>query len=142
VIHSHTYTARLPLLLLAALLVAACGYQGTQPSAPAAGSPLSDPATNAGGSGATVNVSASEFAFALDNAQAAAGPVTFLVKNDGRAVHDFQIAGAGGSYKTENISASQSETLVAELQPGTYTYRCTVGGHEMLGMKGTLIVAD
>jgi plastocyanin len=36
---------------------------------------------------------------------------------------------------------SGSRTLVLKLAKGTYTYYCSVPGHEAAGMKGTLTVS-
>ena len=41
---------------------------------------------------------------------------------------------------TEDLSVDESETISAELEPGTYTTFCSLPGHESLGMSGTLVV--
>jgi P-type E1-E2 ATPase len=40
------------------------------------------------------------------------------------------------------IATDKTGTLTVDLQPGTYTYLCTVPTHDLLGMKGTLIVNE
>ena len=38
-------------------------------------------------------------------------------------------------------SGGVSTVTVADLKPGTYTFYCSVPGHEQAGMKGTLTVS-
>jgi uncharacterized cupredoxin-like copper-binding protein len=54
--------------------------------------------------------------------------------------HDFAIQANGIEQKSAMLNSGQSTTLSVTLEPGTYTYRCTVPGHEILGMKGTFTV--
>ncbi len=92
------------------------------------------------GGAADVQVVAKEFEFALSSAQAKAGTVTFAVKNDGHAPHDFRIRGEGVEQRTAMLQSGDTAQFTAELAPGTYEYQCTIGGHEQLGMTGTLTV--
>lgn len=85
----------------------------------------------------TINVVAKDFSFSLDNSQAQSGAITFVVENDGSMNHDFAIHGNGVDEKTPPIRAGESATLTVQLEPGTYTYICTIPGHEQLGMRGT-----
>ena len=93
------------------------------------------------GNGPSVNVAARDFAFSLDTAEIKAGTVTFVVKNNGSMPHDFEIRGDGVTQKTEMLDPGETASLTVDLQPGTYTYVCTVGGHNFLGMKGTFTVS-
>jgi transcriptional regulator with XRE-family HTH domain len=45
----------------------------------------------------------------------------------------------GSSTKTKTITGGQTSVSV-DLTPGTYTFFCSVPGHEQAGMKGTLTV--
>lgn len=92
------------------------------------------------GAGATVHVIAKDFAFALDTARAPGGMVAFTIRNDGPSQHDFQITGKGVDKKTALIGPGMTASLSLVLSPGTYTYSCTVPGHEQLGMTGTFTV--
>jgi plastocyanin len=92
------------------------------------------------GGGTTLHVVATGFAFVLDASQGHAGPVTFLVKNAGAMPHDFAIQGNGVDQKTAMLKPGQTASLTVDLKPGTYTYKCTVPVHALLGMKGTLTV--
>lgn len=137
---SYRYMRRLGLLalLLLSFVLVACGDSNAArgaPSGPAGQAP-------AGGAGdvADVQVAAKEFEFAVSPAQARAGSVTFAVKNDGHAPHDFRIRGAGLEQQTAMLQSGDTAQFTVELSPGTYDYLCTIGGHEQLGMKGTLTV--
>jgi plastocyanin len=79
----------------------------------------------------------SEFHFALTKKSVPKGTVTFLVMNKGNVPHDFKING----HKTRLLSPGQSQTLkVTFLKSGKYPFLCTVTGHAVAGMKGTLTV--
>jgi plastocyanin len=134
---------RLPVLAIVVLLVAvgAGGAAAMQGGAAAIDPP---PAGGQQGSSAAaegmVRVVATNFAFALDPAPANAGAITFAVTNDSPIPHDFAIRGEGVDEQTPMLDGGQSGSLAVELRPGTYTYLCTVPGHESLGMKGTITV--
>jgi plastocyanin len=121
-------------LLLLSFVLAACGDSNAARGAP------SDSAGAPAGGAADVQVVAKEFEFAVSPAQAKAGSVTFAVKNDGHAPHDFRIRGEGLEQQTAMLQSGDTTQFTVELAPGTYGYQCTVGGHEQLGMKGTLTV--
>jgi plastocyanin len=132
---------RLSILLLCVTL-AACAGRTTQGDkvaigAPSARTPQED---GANGSETTLHVVATDFAFVLDASQVRAGTITFLVKNTGAMPHDFAIQGHGVDQKTAMLEPGQTASLTVDLKPGTYTYKCTVLGHTLLGMRGTLTV--
>jgi uncharacterized cupredoxin-like copper-binding protein len=89
---------------------------------------------------ATVNVTAgkpSEFHFTLSAKSVKHGTVTFNVTNSGTIPHDFKINGK----QTKLLSGGQSAKLtVTFAKAGKYPYLCTVTGHAVAGMKGTLTV--
>lgn len=89
---------------------------------------------------ATVNVVARDFEFSLDAASVAAGTVTFIVSNKGSMPHDFAITIDGQRHKTEMIKPGDSAVLTVDLAPGSYEYICTIPGHAILGMKGSLTI--
>jgi plastocyanin len=92
------------------------------------------------GSATMLHVVATGFTFELDAAQVRAGTITFLARNDGAISHDFAIQGQGVAHKIALLKPGHTASLTVDLQPGTYTYTCTVPGHALLGMKGTLTV--
>ena len=123
-------------VLLLAILIAACGGNN-RPDSQVANRDSTSP-----DSGAIVNVEAEEFKFTLDSSQLNAGATTFVVKNNGSMRHDFAISGNGIKQRTEKIDPGETTELTVELEPGTYTYICTIPGHEELGMKGTFTVSS
>lgn len=122
-------------ILLLAILITACGGNN-QP-----GSQVANRDSISPNNGAMVNVVAEEFNFTLDSSQLSAGPTTFVIKNNGSMKHDFEISGNGIEQKTDKINPGETTELTVELEPGTYTYICTIPGHEELGMRGTFTVS-
>lgn len=76
--------------------------------------------------------------FADAPATAPAGEATIAIDNQGAIVHDVTIdelgihVGAGGGEVAQETVA---------LEPGTYTYYCSVPGHRAAGMEGTIEVS-
>jgi uncharacterized cupredoxin-like copper-binding protein len=44
--------------------------------------------------------------------------------------------------KTGMLKPGHNASLTVDLKPGIYTYKCTILGHALLGMKGTLTVTE
>jgi uncharacterized cupredoxin-like copper-binding protein/uncharacterized membrane protein YkgB len=138
------------LVLITTLALAACGggvsQAGEPPPQVASASSesipsASDTAGEKSGDTTTVNVVTKEFIISLDPAPISAGSITFVVKNEGHTPHDFAITIDGVLRKTSMIDPGKTASLSVKLQPGTYTYVCTVWGHAMQGMRGTFTVA-
>ena len=116
-------------VLALSLVLASCG--GPRGGAPA----------QPDGAGATtVHVVARDFRFSLDRAEVDAGSVTFVLRNDGASQHDLRISGNGVDRKTAAIDAGATASLTVDLWPGAYAVGCSVPGHELMGMKGTITV--
>ncbi len=81
-----------------------------------------------------------DFAITLNSSTATAGMVTFMVKNAGPSPHNFQVMIGTEEKGTATIEMGTTTMLVVNLAPGMYQYRCNIGGHDILGMKGTLVV--
>jgi len=95
------------------------------------------PKTKAPANTSTVNVSATEFKFALSTQTVKAGTITFKLTNNGGIPHDLSINGK----QTPNIDPGATTTLkVTFTKPGNYPYLCTIPGHAEAGMKGVLKV--
>ena len=102
--------------------------------------------TTAGGdtTGETVDVAAAPdntLAYEQSSLDAPAGEATFVLDNPAQIVHDFCIEDADGKEIgcTDQVAETTTE-LTADLQPGQYTFFCSVAGHRADGMEGTLTV--
>lgn len=114
---------------VAAVLLAGCTEGGSEARPDAGGPPLED---------ATVAVTGLDtIAWDVEHLQAPAGEIVVALTCQGGVNHNFVIE------ETDELVAEcgPGETDVGrvELEPGTYTYVCTIPGHER-HMRGTLTV--
>jgi plastocyanin len=79
-------------------------------------------------------------AFQFSKANAKAGSVTLVMPNKSSVTHDISIKGAGVNKQGPRVAQGGSSKITVDLKPGTYTFYCSVPGHEAGGMKGTLTV--
>ena len=132
---------RRTLTLSAALVAALAGCGGDGGKTGSSGGP---PVTVAAGQ--PVPVTAKEYRFepgSLVVKSTSKGPtvVTFSLRNGGAVAHDLHVMrGSQDLGGTPIFAPGQTETGRVTLTPGSYTFVCTVGDHEALGMKGTLVV--
>jgi FtsP/CotA-like multicopper oxidase with cupredoxin domain len=98
----------------------------------------------AAGPPTTIDVALTEFAIEPATLEGAAGsPLTISIHNEGQAPHTFAVDAGGDTYETPTIAAGDHATLdVPALGAGSYPVRCTVPGHDQLGMTATLVVAE
>jgi plastocyanin len=69
------------------------------------------------------------------------GKVTIAFTNASPIPHDVAVAkGSTLLGKTQTFQGGGTKDLTLHLTPGTYTFYCTVPGHEQAGMQGTLTV--
>jgi plastocyanin len=137
-------------LVLASFALVACGggsSSSSESSSPETTSESSGGSTEAeggsagGGSTLKIETASSGLAYASDSATAKAGKVTVDFTNGQPIPHDVAIESAEGEVigQTET-TAEGSDSTEVELEPGTYTFFCTVPGHRDAGMEGTLTV--
>ena len=130
----------LPLLLVLAasvLALSACGGGGSSSSTTPAAT-----GGGGGGGGSTVQISADPsgaLKFEQTDVSATAGSITIDFTNMSSLPHDVRIEGNGASGGTDQITNSTTSATV-DLEPGTYTFFCSVDGHRAAGMEGTLTV--
>lgn len=141
------------LFVVAALALVACGGSdsSSSESAPVETTSESSEAGGGGaeaeggseGSAATVDfeTASSGLAYTAKTAEAEAGKVTIDFTNPQAVPHDVAIEDSSGEViaQTEELTEG-SDSASAELEPGTYTFFCTVPGHREAGMEGTLTV--
>jgi plastocyanin len=136
----------LPLLFVLAasvLALAACGGGGGSTSASTTPPATTGGGGGGGGSGSTVKITADPSGALkyeeTDVTAATAGPVTIDFTNMSSVPHNVTIEGNGASGGTDTISGSSTSTTI-DLQPGTYTFFCSVDSHRQAGMEGQLVV--
>jgi plastocyanin len=96
--------------------------------------------TQAGGGGGTIEVSSSE-GISYDQSSLAIKPgmVTIEFTNDAGIDHDVVIEDAqGNEVARTDVISSGTTTAEADLDPGEYTFFCSVDGHREAGMEGPL----
>lgn len=141
----HFAPARLGLLSVGLLLLAACGSSKSATStsassAPAGASPSSQSAS-AAGEGTKVTVSEDEFNIKLDRSSFPPGAYTFVADNTGKFPHALTIDGPGISDQgTATLSPGSSGSVTVTLQNGSYEIYCPVDGHKSKGMDTHITV--
>jgi len=94
-------------------------------------------AGNVGTAVTTVNVNMFEYGYTLSQTTIPSGTVTFVVKNSGSEVHNFDI---NGVHSGALIGSGATETWTVKLAPGQYLYTCDVPFHVDKGMTGVFQV--
>jgi uncharacterized cupredoxin-like copper-binding protein len=79
-------------------------------------------------------------AYTFASAQAKAGQLEIDSKNDSSIQHDIAVEGNGVDEKGEVVSNGGVSQISADLQPGEYTFYCSVPGHREAGMEGKLTI--
>ena len=79
--------------------------------------------------------------FSTKSLSAKAGSVTITLTNKDSVGHNVAIKGGGVSKKGPVVAKGKTSKVTATLKKGkTYTFYCSVPGHEAAGMKGSLKV--
>ena len=136
----------LAIAALAAFGLVACGSSSSSSSTTAPSTTATSGSTSGGGgSSSAVAISADpsgQLAFQESSASAKAGDVSVNFTNDSSTTHDVCLQSSSGDQLgcTDQISGSNTSHDFGTLKPGTYTYYCSIDGHEAAGMKGTLTV--
>jgi plastocyanin len=131
------------------LAVAACGGGGNEAAPPAEpppaepAPPSEEPAPPAEGGATELQLAADPsgaLAFDKTELEAPAGTVSIVLTNDSPVPHNVSIEDGGVDVEGETFQGGGTKTTTADLQPGTYTFYCSVPGHREAGMEGTLTV--
>ena len=109
--------------------LAQVGPQQSKEVAKAANGTLSIPADPSGA-----------IAYEFGAAEAPAGQLTIDSKNDASIPHDIALEGDGVDEVGPEVQGGDVSEIEVDLQPGEYTFYCSVPGHRAGGMEGTLTV--
>jgi plastocyanin len=139
-------------LALVAMLIAGCGgSSGSGSTSSATTTPATSSSTsNASSSSETANASnglsleankEGELKYDKKSLSANAGKVSIAFTNMSPLMHNMTIESSSGKIvgATPTFQGG-SKTLSVDLKPGTYKFFCSVPGHRMAGMEGTLTV--
>jgi plastocyanin len=136
-------SAVLAVAVIAALALAACGGDDDDETT-AAQQPATTAPAGGGGGGSTVDISTpsgSDLAFDQKDVSAKAGSVTISFDNKQSLQHDVKVEDSSGQeLGGTDLVSSGTATATVDLQPGSYTFFCSVPGHREAGMEGTLTV--
>jgi plastocyanin len=83
-----------------------------------------------------------ELAFEKNELTAPAGLVTLVMENPAPVEHNIAVKGNGIDEKGPIVGEGGTSEISITLEPGEYTFYCSVPGHEAGGMKGTLTVTE
>jgi plastocyanin len=78
--------------------------------------------------------------FDKQSLEAKAGRVTIDMENPSSIQHNVSIEGDGLDEQGDTVGEGGTSEVTAELEPGEYTFYCSVPGHQEAGMEGTLTV--
>ena len=134
-------------LALLAVLAAGCGSSSTTTST---STPASTSATSSSAASESANASnglsleankEGELKYDKKSLSANAGKVSIAFTNMSPLEHNMTIESSSGKVigATPTFKGG-SKTLSLDLKPGTYKFFCSVPGHRMAGMEGTLTV--
>jgi plastocyanin len=68
---------------------------------------------------------------------ATSGQITVAMANHDLFWHTFTVDALGVDLK---VPVGGEQTVTFNAPPGTYTFYCAVPGHDLAGMRGTLVV--
>jgi plastocyanin len=129
----------LPVLIVLTALVlglGACG--GSDNEAATTGA-----ATGGGGGGQTLQIAADPggaLKFDQTSLEASAGKVTIDFTNESSLPHNVTLDGPGVEDEGTDTVTGSNTSVTLDLQPGEYTFYCSVDGHRAAGMEGKLVV--
>jgi plastocyanin len=94
------------------------------------------------GPGQTLQLAADPTQIAFDKTTLTSKPgkVTIDFDNPSALEHDVAIEQDGKQIAISETIAKGKTSVTADLEPGTYTFLCTIPGHAEAGMEGTLTV--
>jgi plastocyanin len=131
-------------LALAAFALGACGGDDDEDTAASDTSATQTTSGTGEGAGGTISISADPdgaIAYTETSVTAPAGDDTVEFDNPASLSHDVVIEDPDGNEVARtDVIAQDTATTTAQLEPGEYTFFCSVDGHREQGMEGTLTV--
>ncbi|MFI6578523.1 cupredoxin domain-containing protein [Nocardiopsis sp. NPDC050513] len=88
----------------------------------------------------TVAVTAQEMSYTGFPETLPAGTIRIDFENAGQAGHDLVVEELGDQQVVPVIDGGTSQSATVTLEPGTYTFYCSVGSHRAMGMEVTVTV--
>ncbi|HYU61904.1 MAG TPA: plastocyanin/azurin family copper-binding protein [Solirubrobacterales bacterium] len=136
----------LAVVLSVALIGFGAGCGGDDDEDTTAATTSTTEAAGGGGGGATTQVGMTEYSFEPNDLTVNAGD-TISLSNDGKIPHNFTIvegdnptANSAELAASDDIAPGDSGELVVDVEPGEYSFLCTISGHAEQGMTGTITV--
>ncbi|MBI2296878.1 MAG: cupredoxin domain-containing protein [Betaproteobacteria bacterium] len=114
----------------------------TAPAAPAAAEKAAADEGFVEASGGTVPIGLKEYELEPGKIKVAPGKITFVLRNEGRFAHNFNVEGPGIDTTAEKFSPGRTVRLEVALQEGEYKISCPLSNHDQRGMHGTLVVTS
>lgn len=131
-------------LMLAAFALSACGDDDDDGDTAATSETAATTETSgAAGAGGTIAISADPsgaLAFEQTEVDAEAGTNTIEFTNDSSTPHDVVVEDDSGEVGRTDVIQGDTDTAEVDLEPGSYTFYCSVPGHREAGMEGTINV--
>lgn len=125
--------------------MAACGGDdsSTEPAAPAEPTaPAEEPAAAGVSTEVALNAAGDDsLAYNTTTLEAEADEVTIAFRNPSETPHNVAIGGEGIETVLGEVVTAADAPITVTLEPGTYTFFCSVPGHREAGMEGTLTVS-
>jgi uncharacterized cupredoxin-like copper-binding protein len=78
--------------------------------------------------------------YTFKNAEAPAGALEIDSKNDATVDHNIALEGNGVNEVGDVVKDGGTSTIQVDVQPGEYSFYCSVAGHRAAGMEGKLTV--
>jgi plastocyanin len=128
--------------LATVLLLALAGCGDDDESGSSGSGSGSSSSSSGGGGGQQLALAAPEdgsLEFDKTELEAKAGTVTIDLDNPSSTPHAVEIEGNGVEELSDTVT-TDTTSVTADLEPGTYEFYCPVGNHAAEGMEGTLTV--
>lgn len=123
---------------LAALVLVGCGGGDQE----ASGNGDGGNGGNGGGEPASAEFVAVDIDWEDAPDELPAGETNLVLDNQGEIEHTLAFEGIEGGEPVVEAEPGETAEATTQLEPGTYTYYCTVGNHREAGMEGTLEVTE